>query len=89
MTLSMFLQSDQEQAGNELNQYNYLMSNAIEHMAQGEFRKAAIYHQNIVQTLNSLQELRNTKGEIDLAMKQLNGDKEMVELARKLLGAIK
>lgn len=84
MTLSMFLESDQQRAGNELEQYNYLMTNALSLMAQGEFRKAAIYHQNIVQSLESLQELRNTKQQIDLALKRIQGDREMIDLLRKL-----
>lgn len=84
MTLSMFLESNQSQAKSELSQYDYLMVCALQHFAKGEFKKAAIYHQNIVQTLGNLQELKNTKEQVDLTVKQINGDREMLELLRNL-----
>ena len=59
--LSMFLQSDQKRATQEIDCYGYLLKNAIEHLANGEYGKAATYHENIARSLHELQALKNSK----------------------------
>lgn len=86
MNLSLFADADQEQAKKEIDCYGYLMKNAIELMANGEFGKAAAYHQNIALSLNSLQAMKNTKEtyeEIDLKINQIKGDKDSMEMLRR------
>lgn len=59
--LSMFLQADQDRAKKELDCFDYLMMNAIEHIAKGDFGKAAVFHENIARSLHELQALKNSK----------------------------
>lgn len=86
MTLSMFLEHHQNEAQKEIDAYGYMLKQAIEHMANGEFKKAAIYHENITRSLNELQHLKNTKEtheEINLKLSQIKGDKDRMEMLRR------
>lgn len=86
MKLSMFTEADQERAQKQIDCYGYQMKNAIELMAQGEFGKAAAYHQNMALSLDNLQAMKNTKDtheEINLKISQIKGDQDRMEMLRR------
>lgn len=88
MELSMFLETDQEKAKKELDYYGYLLNNAIENMLNGEFSKAAVYHENIANSLRELERMKNTKKMHDeawLLLKQIEGKQQQEELLEKLI----
>lgn len=83
----MFLEADQEKAKKELDCYGYLLNNAIENLLNGEFSKAAIYHENIAHSLRELERMKNTKkmhDEACLLLKQIEGRRQQDELLEKL-----
>lgn len=88
---SMFLKSDQESANRELDCYGYCMSVAIEHFMNGDFEKAALYHENIIRSLHELQKMKNDKMAYDkaaLIWEQIRADQYQKELLVKLRGQV-
>ncbi|RDW21012.1 hypothetical protein CWR48_04150 [Oceanobacillus arenosus] len=85
--LSMFLDADQEEAEKLLDACKYNLSNAKALIKQGEFLKASIYHRNVANYQEQLQQLKNSKNQVDLALEQIRGKYEQDELLRRL-GAI-
>lgn len=61
ISLSIFLESDQERASREIDCYGYLMVKAMGYMAKTDFAKAAAYHENIARSLKELQRLKTEK----------------------------
>lgn len=84
MNLSMFLELDQEEAKKLLNAYDYNHMNALEKTAQGNFLDAAIYHRNVAHQLEQLQALKNNKDQVDLILKQIEGERAQKALLHKL-----
>lgn len=92
MTLSMFREADQERAQRLLSAYNYEHQNAIEQTLLGEFKKSAIHHGNAAGFQEQLQELKNKKqlsNQIELTLKQIEGDRQMTELINGLIRSFK
>lgn len=61
ISLSMFLESDQDAASREIDCYGYLMVKALGYVAKSDFAKAAAYHENIARTLKELNRLKTEK----------------------------
>jgi len=80
----MFLNTDL--ADEEKDCYGYCMQQAIEYFMQGEFEKAAIYHENIIRSLKQLERLKREKEDykrLQLILKQMEGDQQMAVLSAK------
>lgn len=86
--LSMFLKSDQDRASKELDCFDYLMMNAIEHIAKGEFGKAATYHENMARTLHELQTLKNSKLMDDQIEEQKQLEEEQQQRVKMMIDRI-
>ncbi len=87
----MFKKSDQDEARKLLDAYDYNMKNAINHVLQGNFDKASVYHQNMAHTLDQLQQLKNSKKMEDeawLLLKQLQGEQQQKEFLHRIRGKL-
>lgn len=85
INLSMFNELDKERADKELACYDYLMMNALQKVANGEFGKAAAYHENVAYTLNELQKMKNAKDLRDEAKELLRQIEDQEKLRRHWL----
>lgn len=82
----MFTSSDQDNAKKELDCYAYLLVNAVEQIALGNFGKASKLHQDITNSLNELQRMRDKKIMFDEANEIFNGMKHQ-EIRRNSIEA--
>ncbi|WP_068672311.1 hypothetical protein [Oceanobacillus sp. Castelsardo] len=84
MNKSMFLKSDLERASREADCYIYCQSQAMEHSMNGNFEKAAIYHENVIRSLRELQKMKDNKEHMDKLAKILEGITPELILRRML-----
>ena len=79
----LFLPVNQSQANKELDCYGYLLNKGIELFLQGDFDKAAAYHENIARSLKELGRMKKEKETTDktwFLLKQIDSERQQKEL---------
>lgn len=85
--LSLFSETDRQSAIKELNCLGVCLDAAATHLMNGEFKKAAICHENIARSLHELETLKNKKQMKDkawLLLKQIEGERQQRFLLHKM-----
>lgn len=83
--MNNFLPSDRESAVKELDCYNYCMMQAIEHVANNRFDKAAVYHENAARSLRALSKIKKANDQARFILGQLKSERDQIILISKMV----
>jgi len=86
MSNNIFLASDYHDAIRHIKAYEYYHENALQHMSLHEYDKAAAYHQNMIQSLNELQRLKNKKQMADQVLNHIKSEQQMQYVIKQFRG---
>lgn len=81
-----FLEGDYHDAIRLIKAYEYYHVNALQHMSVHEYDKAAAYHQNMIQSLNELQRLKNKKQIADQVLNTIKSEQQMQYVIKQFRG---
>jgi len=83
--MNNFLPSDQDAASRELDCFGYCMMQAIEHVANNRFDKAAAYHENAARSLRALSKMKKANDQARFIIGQLNSNRDQIILISKMV----